>query len=355
MSTKAMGWVYEHSPYKGSNFCIHLALADSANDMYGYELWASQTWIAEKARVSRQTVNSFLVKAVEDKLLVQIENNSKSGRPNRYRLLMPKSAPSTWSPKREWNGPTYVPEGVATDDTPPEEGVATDDTPLSPEPTPPVVRGDTNPIEPKGEPNHMLSPTTTAPSSPRGSEDSGLDKDSQDESDSTRARGADDAETGSTKPRAKWDTSGYAMELCELLVGKVQAEHGYRPKIKNTRSSDWVGTMNKLITQGPATWEEPAPIDPDKIRVMIEYVYTYGSEYEGNRDFRWADHIKSPQKLRQHWEQLRTWANNEHRKRSRAQEEGGTTDQSWMVVRSKGHGATEPSEAAQQAQEAEEG
>ena len=85
-----MGWAFEHSPYKGAALVVHLALADSANDMYGHELWASQTWIARKTRTSRSTVNEILRRMVDDGYLEVLEDNVKSGRPNRYRFVFPE-------------------------------------------------------------------------------------------------------------------------------------------------------------------------------------------------------------------------------------------------------------------------
>jgi len=66
MSVKNLTWVFEHSPYTLGARLVHLALADEANDTYGSLLWLNQETIAQKAGVSRATVNSTLQKMVAD-------------------------------------------------------------------------------------------------------------------------------------------------------------------------------------------------------------------------------------------------------------------------------------------------
>lgn len=205
----------------------------------------------------------------------------------------------------------------------------------------------------------MAASPPSAPSEPRGFEDSGLDQD-QAASDQTRARIEEDEndtpdpqtgpgnarestgtreeqgtrEEGVPRERVKWDTSGHAYDLCVLLQAKVRAEHNYTPKIKNSNGHGWVATMNRLITQGPSGHEEREPVPPEKITMMIEYIYTYGTE----GDFRWADQVRSPHDLARHWDKLRTWANREHQERAKSRTTpSGETNQGWMV-KSKSHG-----------------
>ena len=97
MAAEASGWVYRCSPYKGIAFAIHLALADSANDQFNYELWARQEWIAEKARTTRPTVNTTLATMVEDGLLEILEESTGRRGPNRYRVVMDQREP-VWTP-----------------------------------------------------------------------------------------------------------------------------------------------------------------------------------------------------------------------------------------------------------------
>ena len=324
MSAGAMGWVYENSPYKGADFLIHLALADSANDMHSHELWASQTWISKKARVTRQTVNKFLLRAVEDGFLVILQDNARARKPNRYRLVMPSDTPQAWSPHSEWDDMKDQMGHVATDDMSQTAHVATDDMHMSPEPTCHVATGDTNPREPNPEPNHTSAPPPATPSEPRVLDDSGLDQ---------APTASDDrasSETGSRADETDDPQTGRARELCDLLALKVAAEHGHRPKVTDKQ---WVQPMDLLLRRGSPEWGDPEPVPPEKVNMMIEYVYTYGAE-PGN--FRWADQIRSPQALRRHWDKLRAWANQEHTKRN-TPEAPGATNQGWMV-RSTSHG-----------------
>lgn len=92
LSSEALGWVYKHSPYRGARLAVHLAVADSVNDMHDYEMYARQAWIAAKARVGRQVVNDALAEMVADGLLMLLEDNAAARKPNRYRLLMPSLA-----------------------------------------------------------------------------------------------------------------------------------------------------------------------------------------------------------------------------------------------------------------------
>lgn len=94
MSGEAVGWVYRHSPFEGATLAVHLALADSANDLHEYELWSANETLATKARVSVSTVKVALAKLIEARFLDVLER-SRGGRGNtsRYRFLMPSDAP----------------------------------------------------------------------------------------------------------------------------------------------------------------------------------------------------------------------------------------------------------------------
>lgn len=120
MSVEASGWTWKHTPYKGVEKLIHLALADSANDMHGFRIFARQAWVADKVGCSRETANRWLKKAVEDGFIRLVKDNSSAGKPNEYVFLMP-DVPVTLDPSG----------GVTRDLTPPvdeEGGVTTDHT-----------------------------------------------------------------------------------------------------------------------------------------------------------------------------------------------------------------------------------
>lgn len=88
MSAEATGWVWKHSPYTGSKLVIHLAVADVVNDAHGNEFWMSQAGLAEKARVTRQSVCEWFRDAIDRGLVECVRDNSTAGKPNCYRLLM---------------------------------------------------------------------------------------------------------------------------------------------------------------------------------------------------------------------------------------------------------------------------
>ena len=90
MSAEAVGWVYKFSPYSGAAFSVHLAIADSANDQHGMELWMALGKLGRKSRVSRSTTSEIVATMVSDGMLELLEQ-SQGGRhrPSRYRFLMP--------------------------------------------------------------------------------------------------------------------------------------------------------------------------------------------------------------------------------------------------------------------------
>lgn len=72
MSAEATGWVWKHSPYKGSSttrFLIHLAIADVVNDTHGNQFWMSNQSLAEKVGSDRAEVNRTLHDMVERGML----------------------------------------------------------------------------------------------------------------------------------------------------------------------------------------------------------------------------------------------------------------------------------------------
>jgi len=318
MSAEAVGWVYKHSPYDGVNFAVHLATADSANDLHEYEIWARQQWIADKARVSRSGVNRFIKQAIDDGLLLLMEDNSRAGHANRYRLLMPDDTPKAWSPSTD----TTPRVGVAPRYTPPNStpclGVAPHDRGCSTTLQGVSHHATHNPREPNSNPTNTSAPPPATPSEPRVFDDDGLEQ----------VLESGSAETGSSVDRDdcvdRFDKSGRAREMCDMLARAIESEHGFTPKVTDTQ---WVRPMDLLLRRGATEWADPKPIDRERVEMMIGYVYTYGTE--GDR-FRWADQIKSPMALRRHWEKLRVWANREHQARAKGATQGSISE-AWMV------------------------
>lgn len=121
MSAEAVGWVYKHSPYRGASFAVHLAIADSANDVNDYQFWMALGKLGRKARVGRQAVSGIVGQMVKDGMLEVIrQSDGGRNRPSIYRFLMP-DVELVW----HWSYPDGVPgETVASDDSRPRETVA---------------------------------------------------------------------------------------------------------------------------------------------------------------------------------------------------------------------------------------
>src|SRR5262245_40342416 len=90
MSAEAVGYVYRHSPYTGTKFAIHLAIADSVNDQHDHRLWMSVGTLAAKARTERRTVGRALSALVEDGFLDCCDCvDQRTGRPHEYVFCFP--------------------------------------------------------------------------------------------------------------------------------------------------------------------------------------------------------------------------------------------------------------------------
>lgn len=91
MSVEAMSWVFKNSPYTLGTRLVHLALADVANDDHHWLVWASQSAIAKKAKVSIPTVSAALKQMVADGYLERVSSDSRGQ--VTYRFLRPGTAP----------------------------------------------------------------------------------------------------------------------------------------------------------------------------------------------------------------------------------------------------------------------
>lgn len=123
MSTKALAWVWEHSPADGSKLLLHLALADEARDdgyISGKE-FGSLTRLQDKCRFgSRQTIvaaRDWLVAGHQ--LLMQTPAERGWGRHNEYVIVMGRDVDDLarslgWAPRRHRRDgfdPQTVPNG----------------------------------------------------------------------------------------------------------------------------------------------------------------------------------------------------------------------------------------------------
>ena len=126
MSVQAMGQVMASSPNTGSTYLCELMVADSVNDQHDWVFWMSNSNLALKARVARQTANNAM-STLEAQGVISKLGYTEYG-----------------TVKWRWlGGVVYAQGGVTRDDTCHERRQ-----PLSRETTIPVTRDDTNPIDP---------------------------------------------------------------------------------------------------------------------------------------------------------------------------------------------------------------
>lgn len=90
LSAEHVAWVFRHSPASGAAFVVHVAIADSVNDQNEHEFWMRLAKLAVKARVSRPTAQRAIAWLVEHELLDCLDDDRRSGRPVRYRFVMPE-------------------------------------------------------------------------------------------------------------------------------------------------------------------------------------------------------------------------------------------------------------------------
>ena len=91
MSADATAWVFRHSPLRGSELIVHLAIADSVNDQNGNEFWMAVGRLAEKSRQERRTAGRAVASLVEAGFLTILEDNSTRRKPSRYRFEFPET------------------------------------------------------------------------------------------------------------------------------------------------------------------------------------------------------------------------------------------------------------------------
>lgn len=88
MSDKTRAWCWDHSPFSGSKFIVHFAMADMANDTNDFRLWMTDSALAKKARTTTKTVQRTKAELVELGML-EILSPPAPKRPSEYRFMMP--------------------------------------------------------------------------------------------------------------------------------------------------------------------------------------------------------------------------------------------------------------------------
>lgn len=107
MSAEATGWVYRHSPFKGTVFQVHHAIADSVNDVHENLFWMARANLAVKARVSGESVSKAVAELHASGMIEPVDEGmddpaerQRAGRPTRWRFLYP-DAPVVYDTRRK--------------------------------------------------------------------------------------------------------------------------------------------------------------------------------------------------------------------------------------------------------------
>lgn len=102
--------------------------------------------------------------------------------------------------------------------------------------------------------------------------------------------------TGATSAELVHDAD--TADLCVLLQRYVEQQRGRRPSV----TTRWVKDMGLLLRRGPKH-VDGVVLTADDVRRMIAETFELLAE-PGRDGFCWADQIRSPGALRDHWEQL---------------------------------------------------
>ncbi|MFZ4431574.1 MAG: hypothetical protein ACOYOQ_00105 [Microthrixaceae bacterium] len=87
--------------------------------------------------------------------------------------------------------------------------------------------------------------------------------------------------------------------LCGLLADRIEAHRGARPKV--TRK--WVKDMDLLLRRGPLHRDTPEPLTGPEVEAFIGAVFDR-LDTPSAKGFCWADQVRSPHALRDHWDQI---------------------------------------------------
>lgn len=248
MSNKVSTAVWEHSQAKGTELLVLLALADEAGDTGECSAYRrSQAWLARKVNVTTAETVRRAVRGLEALGELQTTHAGSGRSPSNYLVILPglDSYITANRVPTSQGGPPHNPEG--TDPTA------------------------------EGGPNGSLSlakrdpvPSHSNPPSPVGSGIVVVDGHSVD-------------------------------QLCGHLAARImQHRDGGLPKVTKA----WEKSMRLLMERGPLRIEDAAPVPADRIHKAIDFVFDNLSDPQGKSGFCWADQIRSPQALRDHWVQL---------------------------------------------------
>lgn len=240
MSGYVTGLVLRHSRMKGAARMVLVVIADAARDD-GSEAWPSLDTIADRAGITRRAAQSAIRTCEEEgELVIEAGKGGPVERDQRYRTHR------YTIPIRGWE--------IASGDAARGEG----DTPL------------------RGEGGSPL-------------EDSGVKSDASQGRNLTRFRGERRSPDTSLEPSIDTSVSDEdARRLCDLLADHLEARGCKRPNVTQT----WIREMDRLIRIDGR--------DPASINRVLVWLDT-GTDPVASF---WRSNVRSPQKLRERWDQM---------------------------------------------------
>jgi hypothetical protein len=258
VSVQAISWVLDHSTTEGKERLVLISLANHAgmNPINrAWEAWPGVETIRCEANIgTERTTQRTIARLVEGGHIEVVVNGAPDSRvrgdrrPNLYRILI--------------DGVTagVTPQDAARGDIPSTDGV-----------TESSARGDTA-VSPEPKENQLRTESL-----------------------------ADARDAGSSSID---DVHAQLIDsLCSMLADKIQQHRGEgspRPAI----TERWRKDMRLLVERGPLHVERPTPIPMERVVGAMKVVFGELNEPEGRRAFCWADQIRSPAALRDHWLQI---------------------------------------------------
>ncbi len=272
MSVKEVAWVFARSPYSGAALLVHLAVADSVSVQHDHEFYMSLENVAHKCNMNVRSVRRAVRQMESDGFLVPAER--AKGKATTYRFMMPADVPvrartenetPDISPAPEASNPGHLARG--------EEIEPRTSCPLTPDivsVTPDILSANPGHLAPQYQKNPIRTQENKTT--------------------------VDDEST--TLPAVIDDDP--ISDLCEHLAERIATHSNTGPLRVTTR---WRTDMRLLVERGPLKRAQPEPLGIDKVRRSIDFIFDRLADNDRN-GFCWANQIRSPHALRDHWDQL---------------------------------------------------
>ena len=106
-----------------------------------------------------------------------------------------------------------------------------------------------------------------------------------------------------TRSRSLREENSDALRLCEVLAADIGNHRAGPPPAVTQR---WRTDMRLLLERGPTDQDKPEVIAPERVERAMSVLFTQLAIRDNG--FCWADQIRSPGALREHWHQIRVAA-----------------------------------------------